>query len=237
MKVVILCGGFGTRLSEETSIKPKPMVKIGNKPILSHIINIYTKYGFKEFILALGYKGYYIKKYFKDHKNKKNKIKIQLVDTGRNTLTGGRILRLKKYFDKNENYMVTYGDGISNQNLKELKNFHLKHKKIATMTVVRPPVRFGEVKLKGNLISNFQEKPQSGKLWINGGFFVFNSKIFDFISNDKTMLEQEPLQKLKNQKNLYAFKHTGFWQCMDTLREKNYLNKLYKENKLKWLKI
>ena len=236
MKVVILCGGFGTRLSEETSIKPKPMVKIGNKPILSHIINFYAKYGFKEFILALGYKGYYIKKYFKDYKNKKNKIKIQLVDTGRHTLTGGRNLRLKKYFDKNENFMVTYGDGISNQNLKKLKNFHLKHKKIATMTVVRPPVRFGEVKLKGNMISYFQEKPQSGKLWINGGFFVFNSKIFDFIKNDKTMLEQEPLQKLKNKKNLYAFKHTGFWQCMDTLREKNYLNKLYKENKLKWLK-
>ena len=234
MKVIILCGGFGTRLSEETSIKPKPMVKIGDKPIIVHIINIYKKYGFKDFILALGYKGYYIKNYFK--KKKFNKIKINLVDTGRNTLTGGRILRLKKYFENNENFMVTYGDGISNQNLSSLKKFHIKHGKIATMTVVRPPVRFGEVKLKNNLISSFKEKPQSSKLWINGGFFVFNSKIFKLIKNDKTMLELEPLQKLKNKKELYAFKHTGFWQCMDTLREKKYLNLLYKMKKLEWLK-
>ena len=197
MKVVILCGGLGTRLSEETSIKPKPMVKIGNKPILSHIINIYLKHGFKNFILALGYKGYFIKRYFKKNKKKYKKININLVETGRLTMTGGRILRLKKFFKKNENFMVTYGDGISNQNIKRLKNFHLKHRKIATMTVVRPPVRFGEVKLKRNLITNFQEKPQSSKLWINGGFFVFNSKIFQFIKNDKIMLEREPMEKLK----------------------------------------
>ncbi len=236
MKVVILCGGLGTRLSEETTVKPKPMVKIGNKPILCHIINIYLKHGFKNFILALGYKGYFIKKYFKKNKKKYKKININLVETGRLTMTGGRLLRLKKFFKKNENFMVTYGDGISNQNIKKLKNFHLKHRKIATMTVVRPPVRFGEVKLKRNLITNFQEKPQSSKLWINGGFFVFNSKIFQFIKNDKIMLEREPMEKLKNKKELYAFKHTGFWQCMDTLREKKYLNNLFKTKKLNWLK-
>ena len=236
MKVVILCGGLGTRLSEETSIKPKPMVKIGNKPILSHIINIYLKHGFKNFILALGYKGYFIKRYFKKNKKKYKKININLVETGRLTMTGGRILRLKKFFKKNENFMVTYGDGISNQNIKRLKNFHLKHRKIATMTVVRPPVRFGEVKLKRNLITNFQEKPQSSKLWINGGFFVFNSKIFQFIKNDKIMLEREPMEKLKKKKKLYAYKHTGFWQCMDTLREKKYLDNLFKTKKLNWLK-
>jgi glucose-1-phosphate cytidylyltransferase len=233
MKVVILCGGFGTRLSEETSVKPKPMVKIGSKPILEHIINLYVKHGFKDFILALGYKGYYIKKYFE--KKKIKNINVTLVDTGRNTLTGGRLLRLKNFFKKNENFMVTYGDGISNQNLYQLKNFHLKNKKIATMTVVRPPVRFGEVKLNGNLITSFQEKPQSSKLWINGGFFVFNSKIFDFIKNDKTMLEVEPMQKLRKKKEIYAYKHNGFWQCMDTLREKKYLNDLYKLNKINWL--
>ncbi len=231
MKTVILCGGYGTRLSQETRIKPKPMVKIGNIPILQHIMNIYSKHGFDNFILALGYKGYFIKKYFK---NKNNNLK--LVDTGINTLTGGRLLRLKKFFKEGENFMLTYGDGLSNQNLKKLLKFHLKHKKIATMTVVRTPVRFGEVKLKGNLVSSFKEKPQSSTAWINGGFFVFNYKIFDFIKNDKTMLEREPMEKLQKIKKLYGYKHTGFWQCMDTLRDKNYLNKLYKSNKLAWLK-
>tara|TARA_B100001063_G_scaffold14069_1_gene10903 strand:- start:1399 stop:2109 length:711 start_codon:yes stop_codon:yes gene_type:complete len=233
MKVVILCGGLGTRLSEETSVKPKPMVKIGNKPILQHIINLYSKYGYREFILALGYKGYFIKNYFKKKIDKK--IKIELVNTGKNTLTGGRLLRLKNFFKKDEDFMLTYGDGVSNQNITKLRNFHNKSKKIATMTVVRPPIRFGEVKLKKNLIVSFKEKPQSSDSWINGGFFVFNSKIFDYIKNDKTMLEKEPLEMLQKKRELMAFKHEGFWQCMDTLREKNYLNTLYKENKLKWL--
>ena len=232
MKTVILCGGYGTRLSQETRIKPKPMVKIGKIPILQHIMNIYSRYGFDNFILALGYKGHFIKKYFKNKKNNN----LKLVDTGINTLTGGRLLRLKKFFKKGENFMLTYGDGLSNQNLKKLLKFHLKHKKIATMTVVRPPVRFGEVKLKGNLVSRFKEKPQSSTAWINGGFFVFNYKIFDFIKNDKIMLEREPMEKLQKIKELYGYKHTGFWQCMDTLRDKNYLNKLYKSNKLAWLK-
>lgn len=234
MKVVILCGGLGTRLSEETSVKPKPMVKIGNKPILQHIINLYSKYGYREFILALGYKGYFIKNYFKKKTHKK--IKIELVNTGKNTLTGGRLLRLKNFFKKDEDFMLTYGDGVSNQNITKLRNFHNKGKKIATMTVVRPPVRFGEVKLKKNLIVSFKEKPQSSDSWINGGFFVFNSKIFDYIKNDKTMLEKEPLEKLQKKKELMAFKHEGFWQCMDTAREKIILENLYKLKSCPWKK-
>ncbi len=232
MKTIILCGGFGTRLSEETKIKPKPMVKIGKFPIVEHIMHSYKKYGYQEFILALGYKGYYIKKYFK----KKGNSKLNLVDTGLKTLTGGRLLRLKKYFKPGENFMLTYGDGISNQNIKKLYNFHKKNKKIATMTIVRPPVRFGEVEINKNLVTRFKEKPQSTKGWINGGFFVFNYKIFEFIKNDQTMLEREPMERLLKKKQLLAFKHKGFWQCMDTLREKNYINNLYKNNKLPWLK-
>ena len=170
MKVVILCGGLGTRLSEETIVKPKPMVKIGKDPIVIHIMNIYKHYGYNDFILALGYKGELIRKYFKKIKHD---LKIKLVDTGKKTLTGGRVLRLKKYFKKNENFMLTYGDGLSNQNIKNLIKFHKRHKKTATMTVVRPPVRFGEVKLKGNKVISFKEKPRSsgGEKWINGGFF------------------------------------------------------------------
>ncbi len=232
MKTIILCGGFGTRLSEETKIKPKPMVKIGKFPIVEHIMHTYKKYGYQEFILALGYKGYYIKKYFK----KKGNSKLNLVDTGLKTLTGGRLLRLKKYFKPGENFMLTYGDGISNQNIKKLYNFHKKNKKIATMTIVRPPVRFGEVEINKNLVTRFKEKPQSTKGWINGGFFVFNYKIFEFIKNDQTMLEREPMERLLKKKQLLAFKHKGFWQCMDTLREKNYINNLFKNNKLPWLK-
>ena len=231
MKVVILCGGKGTRLSEETSIKPKPMVKIGKHPIIVHIMKIYAHYGFSNFILALGYKGSTIKKYFKNYKSK---IKVQLVDTGKNTLTGGRLLRLKKYFEKGENFMLTYGDGLTNQNLKKLLNFHLKHKKVATMTAVRPLVRFGEIALKQNQVKDFQEKPQSTKGWINGGFFVFNYKIFDFIKNDQTMLEREPMQKLTKQSQLMAFKHPGFWSCMDTMRDKKFLNKLCQKKKTPW---
>ena len=230
MKIIILCGGYGTRLSEETKVKPKPMVKIGNIPIIEHIIHIYKKYGFDNFILALGYKGYYIKKHFKKKINN-----IKLINTGLKTLTGGRLLRLKKFINPGENFMLTYGDGISNQNLKKLLAFHKQHKKIATMTIVRPPVRFGVVEVKKNLVTRFKEKPHSNSGWINGGFFVFNYKIFDFIKNDRIMLEREPMEKLQK-KELLAFKHNGFWQCMDTLREKNYLNSLYKNNKLKWLK-
>ena len=231
MKVVILCGGLGTRLSEETKVKPKPMVKIGKKPILCHIMDIYKKHGFNHFILALGYKGHYIKKYFSQ---KKMKYKIDLVDTGKSTMTGGRLLRLKKFFHKNENFMLTYGDGLTNQNIKSLVRFHTKHNKVATITAVRPPVRFGELKLSGNKVINFKEKPQSSEGWINGGFFVFNYKIFNFIKGDKIMLEREPMKKLEKKRELIAYKHSGFWQCMDTLREKNLLNKLWKQKQAPW---
>ena len=233
MKTVILCGGLGSRLSEETKIKPKPMVKIGNKPILSHIIDIYKHYGFNKFILALGYKSKFIKNYYY---NKKIGCRLDLVYTGNNTLTGGRLLRLKKYFSKSETFMLTYGDGVTSQNIKKLVAFHKSHKKIATMTAVRPPARFGELKLKGNKILKFEEKPQVSENWINGGFFVFDSKIFDFIKDDKTMLEREPLEKLAKIGELVAFKHSGFWQCMDTIRDKNLLNKLWKEKKAPWRK-
>jgi len=233
MKTIILCGGLGSRLSEETKITPKPMARIGNKPILNHIIDIYKHYGFNKFILALGYKSKFIKNYYYS-----NKIdsKLELVYTGKNTLTGGRLLRLKKYFNKSETFMLTYGDGVTSQNINKLVRFHKLHKKIATMTAVRPPARFGELKLSGNKILKFEEKSQVSNNWINGGFFVFNSEIFDFIKSDQTMLEREPLEKLAKIGELVAFKHHGFWQCMDTMRDKILLNKLWKENKAPWKK-
>ena len=199
MKVVILCGGIGSRLAEETKLIPKPMVKVGNLPIVHHIINYYKNYGFNEFILATGYKKEVLEKYFKNNKN------IQCIFTGKNTLTGGRILKLKKYFNKNENFLLTYGDGLTNQDLNGLIKFHKRHGKIATLTSVKPPARFGELKIKGNRVSSFKEKPQLQNNWINGGFFVFNSKIFNFIGGDKIMLEREPFQKLTKIKNLMAF--------------------------------
>ena len=230
MKVVILCGGVGSRLSEETKIIPKPMVKIGRIPILKHIINIYKYYGFNNFILATGYKSHIIKNYFKKYKN------IKCIYTGKSTMTGGRLLRLKKYFNKNEEFMLTYGDGLTNQNLKDLKSYHEKNNKIVTMTVVKPPARFGEVFLKGNIIKKFEEKPQLSNSWINGGFFVFNYKIFDYIKNDKTMLERDPLNTLVKLRQANAFRHNGFWQCMDTMRDKNILCNMIKEKKALWIK-
>tara|TARA_B100001248_G_scaffold254425_1_gene232807 strand:+ start:622 stop:1323 length:702 start_codon:yes stop_codon:yes gene_type:complete len=230
MKVIILCGGIGSRLSEETKLIPKPMVKIGNIPILQHIINIYRFYGFENFILATGYKNRIIEKYFKKKSN------IECVFTGNLTLTGGRLLRLKKFFKKGEKFMMTYGDGLSNQNINELVKFHLSHKRIATMTAVKPPARFGELFLKGNRITKFEEKPQLNNNWINGGFFVFNYEIFKFIKNDKTMLERDPLSILTKKKQLIAFKHKGFWQCMDTMRDKKVLLGLWKTKKAPWAK-
>ncbi len=234
MKVVILCGGYGTRLAEETKVRPKPMVKIGNLPILVHLINYYSGFGHNEFILALGYKGNYIKKYFK--KYKKKKLNITLVDTGKNSLTGGRLLRLKKYLSNEKSFMVTYGDGLSNINLHKLKMFHKKHKKIASLSAVRPPARFGELFLKKGVVSQFKEKPQTSENWINGGFFIFNSKIFDYLKNDKTILERDPFQKLSSKKQLMAYKHHGFWQCMDTLRDKTLLNQIWNSKKIPWIK-
>ena len=234
MKVVILCGGYGTRIAEETKIKPKPMVKIGRTPILKHLINYYASFGYNDFILALGYKGYFIKNYFKKYKSKN--IKISLIDTGKESLTGGRLLRLKKYLVNEKYFMVTYGDGLSNINLKKLLKFHKNHKKIASLTAVRPPARFGELFIKNECVYKFEEKPQTSENWINGGFFVFDKKIFKYLKNDKTVLEREPFQKMSKNKQLMAYKHKGFWQCMDTLRDKILLNKIWKSKNIPWIK-
>ncbi len=231
MKIVILCGGKGTRLGFETKILPKPMVKLDKDPIIIHIINYYKKFGYKDFILALGYKGKIIKNFFK----KKNySLSINCIDTGANTLTGGRLLKLKRYLINEENFMLTYGDGLTNQNLNKLEKFHLKSKKIATMTIVRPPVRFGEVKTSGNIIKKFKEKPQITNSWINGGFFVFKKEIFKFLGKGNEMLERSPMTKLSKKKQLVGFKHKGFWQCMDTPRDKEFLKKLLRKNNAPW---
>ena len=221
MKIVILCGGLGSRLAEETKLMPKPMVRIGSLPIIRHIINYYKSFGFNEFILATGYKKNILENYFKNEK------KIKCIFTGNNTLTGGRLLRLKKYFSKNENFMLTYGDGLSNVDLKKLLKFHLKHKKIATLTSVKPPARFGEVFISGNRVSKFEEKSQLNQNWINGGFFVFEKKFIKLINKNKNvMLERQPLETLTRMKKFSAFRHHGFWQCMDTLRDYNLLKKM-----------
>jgi len=233
MKIIILCGGKGTRLSEETKLIPKPMVKIGNNPILVHIIKIYMKYGFKDFILALGYKGKIIKDYFK--LNPIKNANIECVNTKLNTLTGGRILLLKKKFKKNEDFMVTYGDGVANINIQALVNFHKKNKKIVTLTAVRPPVRFGAIGIdKNNYVKNFKEKPQINNNWINGGFFVMNYSVFKFIKHENEMFEHRPIEQLAHLKQVKAYKHNDFWQCMDTLREKEFLNNLWFKGKAKW---
>ena len=222
MKVVILAGGMGTRMSELTKTIPKPMVKINKKPILIHIMEHYSSMGFDEFFIALGYKGHVIKKFFK----KKNfNWKVHLIDTGKNTMTGGRIKRLKKYL-KNERFFLTYGDGISNINIKKLLKFHKKHKKSVTLTAVRPPARFGSIKLKYNKVKIFKEKSKLDEGWINGGFFVFEPDIFKYIKNDQTYLEREPLEIFSKKKQLMAFKHHGFWQCMDTKRDKQLIEKI-----------
>ena len=234
MKVVILAGGFGTRLSEYTGTIPKPMVPIGGKPILAHILNIYRKYGHKDFYIALGYKGQIIRKYFSNKKNLKRDIRINLIDTGSNTLTGGRLLRLRKYL-RNETFLLTYGDGVSNVNLNKLVNFHKKNKKMITVTAVRPPARFGALEIKNNKVVKFTEKNQSGENWINGGFFVIEPKFFKFLKNDKTILERTPLEKVSKLGELIAFKHAGFWQCMDHKSDKDILDSMIKKKRAVWL--
>ena len=227
MKVVILAGGFGTRLSEYTKTTPKPMIKIAGKPMLLHIMQHYANYGFKDFYIALGYKGEIIKKFF----NKKiSNWNINLIETGSNTMTGGRLKRLKKHIG-NETFMMTYGDGISNVNLKKLLKFHNKNKKLATLTAVRPPARFGALKLKGKHVSYFKEKSKLDEGWINGGFFVMEPDFFKFIKNDETYLEREPLEQVTKKKQLVAFRHSGFWQCLDTKRDKDKLNKILNNKK------
>jgi len=228
MKVVILAGGLGTRLPEYTKKIPKPMVKINNKPILIHIINHYIKFGFKDFLIAAGYKANIIKRYFKFTSIKK--CKVQIIDTGKNSMTGGRLKRLKKYLG-NETFMMTYGDGLSNVNLRKLYNFHKKHKKLITLTAVRPPARFGAIKLVGNYAKTFKEKSRLDEGWINGGYFVIEPKFLQFIKNDLTYLEKEPLETAAKRKQLLAFKHNDFWQCMDTKRDKENLERFFKKGK------
>ena len=225
MKIVILAGGFGTRLSEYTKTIPKPMVKINGKPIILYIMEHYAKYGYKNFYIALGYKGYEIKKYFK---NKIFDWKINLIDTGKNTMTGGRLKKLKKHLGK-ETFMMTYGDGLSDVNIKKLLNFHKKNKKLVTLTAVRPPARFGVIKIKNNLVNYFKEKSALDEGWINGGFFVLEPKFLNLIKNDKSYLEREPLENVCKKKQLAAYKHEGFWQCMDTKRDKEKLEKKFKK--------
>ena len=240
MKIIILAGGKGTRISDYTRTIPKPMIRINKKPMLLHIIEHYTKFGFKDFYVALGYKKNVITNYFRNFKkiNKsfkykiKNKnISITLSDTGQNTLTGGRIKRMRKFIDKTEDFMFTYGDGVSNVNLRKLYSFHKKNNKLITVTAVRPPARFGEITLGNNRVATFKEKPQVTEGWINGGFFVAKHKFFDFIKGDKTILEKEPLENAAKRKQLYAYKHKGFWKCMDTNRDKEVLEQIFKKNK------
>jgi len=251
MKVVILCGGQGTRLKEETEFKPKPLVEIGGKPILWHIMKIYSHYGFKDFVLCLGYKGEMIKNFFLNYdkltrdftfnlhsneiiKHGKNDIEdwnITFAETGLNSETGSRIKKIEKYINE-DNFFLTYGDGVSNINIRELLNFHLNHGKIGTVTSVRPHTRFGLLEIGDNhAISKFTKKKLIHEGWIDGGFFVFNKKIFNYLSeNESCMLEGDPLQELSKNQQFMAFKHVGFWQCMDTLRDTKDLNEMWKNN-------
>ena len=231
MKVVILAGGKGTRISEYTKLIPKPMVQIGSKPIIEHIINYYIKFGFKDFIIATGYKHIIVKNYFK---KKKLAAQINVVNTGVETLTGLRIKKLANMLK--ETFLLTYGDGLSNVNLKNLLNFHKKNKKLITLTAVHPPARFGELTINGDLVKAFEEKPQLQKGWINGGFFVIEPEFLNLIGNNNVMLERQPMQKAVKTKNLAAYKHTGFWFAMDTLRDKRVLDTLIKTKKAPWLK-
>jgi len=227
MNVIILAGGFGYRMGSDTVKLPKPLIKIGNKPILEHLINTYVSAGASKIIISAGYKFNLIKKYTG---KLKKQIPIKVINTGIKTETGGRILLVKKYLDKNQDFMVTYGDGLANINFKNLLRSHRNSRKIGTVTAVRPIARFGEIKIKNNLVTNFQEKPQVTKGWVNGGFFVFKYKFLKYIKNKNSILEKNPLEQLTKIKMLNAYKHKGFWQCMDTQREKKFLTELLKKN-------
>ena len=253
MKVAILAGGLGTRLAEETDIKPKPMVEIGGRPILWHIMKHYAYYGFKEFYIALGYKGDIIKRYFLDYCTLSGSMTIDLakgtvdihnkdcedwivhlIDTGIDTNTGGRIKRLEPWLSDGI-FMVTYGDGVCDVDLQKLLRFHESHGRIATVTAVRPPARFGGLIFDGDLVADFTEKPQIGEGWINGGFLVFKPEVFDYLEGDKSSLEADALERLADDHQLAAYRHDLFWQCMDTLRDKRYLENLWQERKAPWV--
>ncbi len=252
MRVIILAGGFGTRLSEETSVSPKPMLEIGGKPMLWHIMSIYASYGFKDFLVACGYKGEVIKQYFHSFlvhnsdlfinlKNGSCNVansavpdwQIGVVDTGLNTLTGGRLLRLKNLIG-DQTFMVTYGDGLADVNIKSLVAFHRGHGKLATISAVSPIARFGRLELNGDRVAQFAEKRQTGEGWINGGFFVFEPRVLDYIDDDQTSLEGEPLENLAAESQLMAYRHRGFWHPMDTMRNKQYLESLWASGKAPW---
>ncbi|HBB35052.1 MAG TPA: glucose-1-phosphate cytidylyltransferase [Cyanobacteria bacterium UBA9273] len=252
MKVAILAGGLGTRIAEETETKPKPMVEIGGRPILWHIMMHYAHYGFKNFAIALGYKGEVIKKYIVDYCSLNHNLRVnlqtgivemhgghspdwtvELIDTGITTNTGGRIKRLVPYMG-NETFMLTWGDGVSDLNLQELLAFHRAHGKLATLTAVRPPARFGHLELDGNQIVEFSEKPQTKEGWINGAFFVLEPQVFDYIDGDDTQWEKAPLERLAQDGQLMAYRHDSFWQCMDTLRDKRLLESLWETGKAPW---
>lgn len=255
MKVVILAGGYGTRISEETLLKPKPMVEIDDMPLLLHLMKYYSSFGLNEFIICCGYKGYFIKEYFNNyftynaditvdlsknqleiHKKNTEEWKITLVDTGKDSMTGGRLKRVKNYLKNDDDFCFTYGDGLSDVDINDLISFHKKHKKKATVTAVTPPGRFGALEINdcNNLVNKFVEKPAGDGTRINGGFFVLSPKVIDYIKNDQTIWEQEPLKNLAKDSELVAYNHDGFWQPMDTLRDKIYLENLYKSNNAPW---
>lgn len=255
MKVVILAGGLGSRLSEETSERPKPMVEIGGKPILWHIMKIYSAYGFSEFIICLGYRGYIIKEYFANyfmhqsditidlgsneievHQNASEPWRVTLVDTGEASMTGGRLAAIRSYLGDDDTFCFTYGDGVSDVDITASVNFHRLHGKLATVTAVLPPGRFGALDLEGDLITSFREKPMGDGGWINGGFFVASPKVLDLVDGPATVWEQVPMRKLAASANLMAFKHSGFWHAMDTLRDKNALEEMWKSGNAPWKK-
>ena len=231
MKVVILAGGYGTRISEYTKTIPKPMIKINGIPLIKYIINHYSSYGHNDFYIALGYKGNVIKRYFRKFKNKK--LKINLIDTGLKTMTGGRLRRLRKYF-KNETFLATYGDGLSDVNISNLQEFHKSSSKLATLTAVKPPGRYGAIDLMDDDVINFVEKPAGKSGVINGGFFVIEPCVFDFIDGDQTAWEDSPINALIEQKQLVSYTHRGFWRPMDTLRDKNALDESWKSGAAPW---
>jgi glucose-1-phosphate cytidylyltransferase len=253
MKAVILCGGFGTRFSEETVLRPKPMIEIGGRPILWHIMNTYSFYGTNEFIIAAGYKSEVIKEYFLNFYSINNDIsvdlsngktvihdgnqpdwKVHIIDTGLHTQTGGRLGRLRKWVEGEDAFMMTYGDGVADINLSELMAFHRSHGKLATISTVRTPARFGRIGFSGDRISEFFEKPESGEGWINGGYFVLSPKVIDYIESDDSIWEREPMERLARDGQLMGYRHYGFWSCMDTLKEKNYLEELWESGKADW---
>ena len=231
MKAVILAGGYGTRISEESHLKPKPMIEIGGKPIIWHIMKIYATYGINDFIICCGYKGEIIKKYFESFDSEP--WNIELIDTGLDTMTGGRIKRIQNHIDGT--FCLTYGDGVSDVNIRDLISFHNSKKSLATLTAIHPPERFGVLNISDEYVTEFHEKHRGESSWINGGFFVFEPKIFDYLlDGDSTVLEKKPLETLAQEQNLMAFKHNGFWYPMDTLRDKNYLENLWLNNKANW---